>query len=92
MEFAAAAIGAVAALAGLVIVAVVLTRVARVRPQRLLDRDLISTRGVAWLALGVVSMVAFGLLHVSPLIPLPVALVGVYLLVRDARRGSRRHS
>ncbi len=92
MEFAAAAIGAVAAMAGLVIVAVVLTRVARVRPQRLLDRALISTRGVAWLALGVVSMVAFGLLHVSPLIPLPVALVGVYLLVRDARRGSRRHN
>ncbi|NLE94188.1 MAG: hypothetical protein GX600_00700 [Dehalococcoidia bacterium] len=87
MEFAAAAVGVVAALAGLIIVLVVLTRVVHVR---LLEHGLISSRGVAWLALGVASMAVFGLLHISPLIPLPVALVGVFLLVRDAHRGSRK--
>ena len=90
MEFAAVAMGVVAALAGLIIVLVVLTRVVHVRPRRLLEHGLISSRGVAWLALGVVSMAVFGLLHISPLIPLPVALVGVFLLIRDAHRGSRK--
>ncbi len=86
MESAVVVFSAIIAVASLAVALIVAGHVLRRRGKPLLTPEMVSRRGLSWLLLGLSATLVFALLRVSVLIPLPVAGLGVFFLIKDGRR------
>ena len=77
MEVAIVLLATAIGVVGLVVTALVAGRLMTQRPRTRMSLGALSRRGLAWLALGLSATALFIYLHVSPLIPLPLVILGL---------------
>ena len=85
METVVILLSSATAVAALILALLVGWRLVRSRRRPLLPAGALSNRGLAWLGTGLGATALFIYLDISLLIPLPVVLVGIVYLVKDAR-------